>query len=89
MKFEQAQISRKLTQATASHRKLAVKRGTTMHKQKFAMTCVLVWSGLKRINQNQAEWHEKQAEWFIVNLCVVLQSHYTVNLCVALQSHVI
>ena len=27
MKFEQAQISRKLAQATASHRKLAVKRG--------------------------------------------------------------
>ena len=26
MKFEQAQISRKLAQATASHRKLAVKR---------------------------------------------------------------
>ena len=42
MKFEQAQISRKLTQATASHRKLAVKRDTSMHKQKLAMTCDLV-----------------------------------------------
>ena len=34
MKFEQAQISRKLAQATASHRKLAVKRGTSVHKLK-------------------------------------------------------
>ena len=34
MKFEQAQINRKLAQATASHRKLAVKRGTTVHKLK-------------------------------------------------------
>ena len=34
MKFEQAQISRKLVQATASHRKLAVKRGTSVHKLK-------------------------------------------------------
>ena len=41
VKFEQAQISRKLTQATTSHRKLAVKRGTSMHKQKLAITCVL------------------------------------------------
>ena len=42
VKFKQAQISRKLAQATASHRKLAVKRGTSKHKQKLAMTCVLV-----------------------------------------------
>ena len=34
MKFEQAQISRKLAQATESHRKLAVKRGTSVHKLK-------------------------------------------------------
>ena len=32
--FEQAQISRKLAQATTSHHKLAVKRGTRMHKLK-------------------------------------------------------
>ena len=35
MKFEQAQISRKLAQATTSHRKLAVKRGTNMRKLKI------------------------------------------------------
>ena len=34
MKFEQAQISRKLAQVTTSHRKLAVKRGTSVHKLK-------------------------------------------------------
>ena len=34
MKFEQVQISRKLAQATASHRKLAAKRGTSVHKLK-------------------------------------------------------
>ena len=34
MTFEQAQISRKLAQATASNRKLAVKRGTSVHKLK-------------------------------------------------------
>ena len=34
MKFEQAQISRKQAQATANHRKLAVKRGTSVHKLK-------------------------------------------------------
>ena len=34
MKFEQAQISRKLAQAITSHRKLAVKRGTSVHKLK-------------------------------------------------------
>ena len=34
MKFEQAQISRKLVQASASHRKFAVKRGTSVHKLK-------------------------------------------------------
>ena len=34
MKFEQAQISRKLAQVTASHRKLVVKRGTSVHKLK-------------------------------------------------------
>ena len=49
-KFEIAQIFRKLTQASTSHCKLAVKRGTSMHmylyKLKLAMTCVLVWSGL-------------------------------------------
>ena len=32
----------------ASHRKLAFKRGTSKHKQKLAMTCVLVWSGLNK-----------------------------------------
>ena len=47
MKFEPAQIVRKSTQANASHRKLVVKRGTSRHKLKLAMTCVLVWSGLK------------------------------------------
>ena len=52
VKFEQAQICRKLTQVIASHRKLAVKRDTTKHKQKLAMTCVLVWSGLKRERVN-------------------------------------
>ena len=35
MKFEQAQISHKLAQTTASHRKLVVKRGTSMHKVKI------------------------------------------------------
>ena len=35
MKFEQAQISRKLAQTTTSHRKLVVKRGTSMHKVKI------------------------------------------------------
>ena len=34
MKFELAQISRKLAQAAESHRKLAVKRGTSVHKLK-------------------------------------------------------
>ena len=34
MKFEQAQISRKLAQANASHRKFAVKRGTRGHRLK-------------------------------------------------------
>ena len=34
MKFVQAQISRKLMQATTSHRKLAVERDTSMHKLK-------------------------------------------------------
>ena len=34
MKFEQAQIGRNLAQATASHRKLALKRGTSVHKLK-------------------------------------------------------
>ena len=34
MKSEQAQISRKLAQVTASHRKLAVKRDTSVHKLK-------------------------------------------------------
>ena len=42
MKFEPAQIVRKSTQANASHRKLVVKRGTSRHKLKLAMTCVLV-----------------------------------------------
>ena len=37
---------RKPTQANASHRKLVVKRGTSRHKLKLAMTCVFVWSGL-------------------------------------------
>ena len=32
----------------ASHRKLAFKRGTSKHKQKLAMTCVLIWSGLNK-----------------------------------------
>ena len=32
MKFEQAQICRRIAQTTASHRKLAVKRGTSVHK---------------------------------------------------------
>ena len=45
LKFEQAQISRKLAQATASHRKLAVKRGTSVHKVK---TCDDLRSRLKR-----------------------------------------
>ena len=45
MKFEQDQISRKLAQATASHRKLAVKRGTSVHKVK---TCDDLRSRLKR-----------------------------------------
>ena len=34
MKSEQTQISRKLAQVTASHRKLAVKRDTSVHKLK-------------------------------------------------------
>ena len=34
MKFELAQISRKLAQAAESHRKLAIKRGTSVHKLK-------------------------------------------------------
>ena len=34
-KFEQTQISRKLAQTTTSHRKLVVKRGTSMHKVKI------------------------------------------------------
>ena len=34
MKFEQVQISRKLPEATGSRRKLAVKRGTSVHKLK-------------------------------------------------------
>ena len=39
-------IVRKSTQANASHCKLLVKRGTSRHKLKLAMTCVFVWSGL-------------------------------------------
>ena len=48
MKFEQAQISRKLVQATASHRKLAVKRGTSVYKLK---TCDNLRSRLIRALQ--------------------------------------
>ena len=43
--MEPAQIIRKSTQANASHRKLLVKRGTSLPKLKLAMTGVLVWSG--------------------------------------------
>ena len=48
MKFEQAQItcSRKLAQATTSHSKLAVKRGTNVHKLK---TCDDLRSRLIRV----------------------------------------
>ena len=46
VKFEQAQISCKLAQATASHRKLAVKRGTGKHKKKTCddLRSRLIWA---------------------------------------------
>ena len=44
----------------ASHRKLLVKRGTSRHKLKLAMTFVLVWSGLKPTQQKRSTWLPKK-----------------------------
>ena len=57
MKFEQAQISRKLAQGIVSHRKLAVKRGTSVHKLK---TCDDLCSRLIRALVLKSEKHGDQ-----------------------------